>query len=80
MARGTQLLKLVEMLREEVNRATSVAVGKDDLPSLKNVSKVVVDEGVVEGHSGPFMVYKSEDARPAAAAVEEPRRAGGSAH
>ncbi len=51
-----------------------------DLPSLKNVSKVVVDEGVVEGHSGPFMVYKSEDARPAAAAVEEPRRAGGSAH
>lgn len=36
MARGTQLLKLVEMLREEVNRATSVAVGNDDLPGLKN--------------------------------------------
>ena len=36
MARGTQLLKLVEMLREEVNRATSVAVGNDDLPALKN--------------------------------------------
>lgn len=36
MARGTQLLKLVEMLREEVNRATNVAVGNDDLPGLKN--------------------------------------------
>src|ERR1035437_1908292 len=36
MARGTQLLKLVEMLREEVNRATSVAVGNDDVAGLKN--------------------------------------------
>jgi len=56
-----------------------------DLPSMKNVSKVVVDEGVVEGHSGPYIVYKSEDAaRPAAngpvAAVDEPRRVGGSTH
>ncbi|MEY4763220.1 MAG: hypothetical protein RLZZ200_3077 [Pseudomonadota bacterium] len=50
-----------------------------DLPSLKNVSKVVVDEGVVQGHSGPFMVYKTEDSRPATAS-DEPRRAGGSAH
>lgn len=48
MARGTQLLKLVEMLREEVNRATNVAVGNDDLPSLKNklsrTQEVLYDE------------------------------------
>lgn len=34
MARGTQLLELVLMLREEVNRASSVAVGVDDQPLL----------------------------------------------
>ena len=56
-----------------------------DLPSMKNVSKVVVDEGVVEGHSGPYIVYKSEEAREAdnaalAAPADEPRRVGGSNH
>jgi ATP-dependent Clp protease ATP-binding subunit ClpX len=56
-----------------------------DLPSLKNVSKVVVDAAVVEGHSGPYLVYKSEEARPANAAalvapVDEPRRVAGAAH
>jgi len=56
-----------------------------DLPSLKNVSKVVVDAAVVEGHSGPYLVYQSEEARPATAAtlvapVDEPRRVGGAAH
>lgn len=35
MARGTQLLQLVEDLREEVGRSTSVAVGNSDLPGLK---------------------------------------------
>lgn len=35
MARGTQLLQLVENLREEVGRASSVAVGNADLPGLK---------------------------------------------
>lgn len=35
MARGRQLIQLVSMLREEVNRATSTAVGVDDLPLLK---------------------------------------------
>jgi len=35
MARGTQLLQLVTMLREEVNRASSVAVGVDDQPLLR---------------------------------------------
>jgi hypothetical protein len=48
MARGTQLIKLCEMLREEINRATSVAVGNDDLPSLKNklsrTQQVLYDE------------------------------------
>ncbi len=31
------------------------------LPSLKNVSKVVVDESVVQGHSPPYVVYKSDE-------------------
>lgn len=36
MARGTQLLQLVTMLRDEVGRSASVTVGVDDLPGLKN--------------------------------------------
>jgi ATP-dependent Clp protease ATP-binding subunit ClpX len=63
-----------------------------DLPSMKNVSKVVVDASVVEGHSGPYIVYQSEEAVRAAAAaaattgpsivaaVDEPRRTGSSGH
>jgi ATP-dependent Clp protease ATP-binding subunit ClpX len=43
------------------------------LPSLKNVSKVVVDESVVLGNSPPYVVYKSETDK----APEEPRRASG---
>ena len=35
MARGTQLLQLVTMLRDETGRANSVAVGVDDVPALK---------------------------------------------
>lgn len=35
MARGKQLLQLVQDLRDEVGRATSVAVGVDDLSGLK---------------------------------------------
>lgn len=35
MARGTQFLQLVTMLRDELGRSNSVAVGVDDLPSLK---------------------------------------------
>jgi ATP-dependent Clp protease ATP-binding subunit ClpX len=46
------------------------------LPSLKNVSKVVVDESVVQGHSPPYVVYKAEDPH-AAAVADEPRRASG---
>src|SRR5215204_491099 len=47
------------------------------LPSLKNVSKVVVDESVVQGHAQPYVVYKSDDPRPEKAVAEEPRRASG---
>lgn len=35
MARGTQLLELVRMLRSEIGRATNVAVGVDDVAELK---------------------------------------------
>ena len=33
-----------------------------ELPGLKNVSKVVVDDTVIEGHQKPYVVYKSETA------------------
>jgi ATP-dependent Clp protease ATP-binding subunit ClpX len=46
------------------------------LPSLKNVSKVVVDESVVQGHTPPYVVYKSDEPRPEKVA-DEPRRASG---
>jgi ATP-dependent Clp protease ATP-binding subunit ClpX len=37
-----------------------------DLPSLKGVQKVVVDESVIEGHNKPYVVFKTE------APAEEP--------
>jgi ATP-dependent Clp protease ATP-binding subunit ClpX len=46
-----------------------------DLPSMKNVSKVVVDDTVIEGHQKPYIVYKSETATGDDAA---PRRVSGS--
>jgi ATP-dependent Clp protease ATP-binding subunit ClpX len=46
-----------------------------DLPSLRNVSKVVVDDSVIEGTTKPYIVYRAD-----VAAIEEPRRAGGSLH
>jgi ATP-dependent Clp protease ATP-binding subunit ClpX len=49
-----------------------------DLPSLRNVTKVVVDDGVIEGSTKPYIVYRSDEGR--VAAVEEPRRVGGSLH
>jgi ATP-dependent Clp protease ATP-binding subunit ClpX len=51
-----------------------------ELPSMRNVSKVVVDETVIEGHSPPYIVYRSENERATVAAVDEPRRATGSNH
>src|SRR5262245_20344369 len=32
-----------------------------ELPSMRNVGKVVVDETVIEGSTKPYIVYKSED-------------------
>ena len=34
-----------------------------DLPSMQNVSKVVVDEAVVRGESKPFIVYENVESR-----------------
>jgi ATP-dependent Clp protease ATP-binding subunit ClpX len=42
-----------------------------ELPSMRNVQKVVIDETVIDGHSKPYIVYRSED---------EPRRVSGSTH
>jgi hypothetical protein len=54
MARGTQLLQLVTMLREEVGRATSVAVGVDDLPMLKQkLSRT--QEMLYDDYDWPFL-------------------------
>ncbi|MGH7212874.1 MAG: ATP-dependent Clp protease ATP-binding subunit ClpX, partial [Acetobacteraceae bacterium] len=49
-----------------------------DLPSLRNVTKVVVDDGVIEGGTKPYVVYRADEGR--VAALEEPRRVGGSLH
>jgi ATP-dependent Clp protease ATP-binding subunit ClpX len=48
-----------------------------DLPSVKNVQKVVVDEAVIQGENKPYLVYRADEAR--LAAVEE-RRPTGSDH
>src|SRR6056297_3478163 len=42
-----------------------------DLPSMENVSKVVVDETVVNGENTPYIVYESDESR-----LEERRPAG----
>src|ERR1700704_488642 len=49
-----------------------------ELPSLRNVAKVVVDESVIEGTTKPYVIYRSEEER--LVPVEEPRRAGGIGH
>src|SRR5476649_2130840 len=49
-----------------------------ELPAMKNVGKIVIDESVIEGHSQPYVVYKTEEPRPAT--VDEPRRASGAGH
>ncbi|MCZ8130331.1 MAG: ATP-dependent Clp protease ATP-binding subunit ClpX [Steroidobacteraceae bacterium] len=35
-----------------------------DLPSLRNVGKVVIDEAVIGGESRPYIVYRSDEAKP----------------
>lgn len=37
-----------------------------DLPSLKNVSKVVIDESVVESESEPLIIFEGTDQQMAA--------------
>jgi len=49
-----------------------------ELPSMRNVSKVVIDETVIEGQMKPYVVYGSDEGR--LASVDEPRRASGSNH
>jgi len=49
-----------------------------ELPSMRNVSKIVIDETVIEGQTKPYVVYGSDDGR--LASVDEPRRASGSNH
>src|SRR6201992_819975 len=44
-----------------------------ELPSMRNVGKVVIDETVIEGQTQPYIVYRSD--APAAPAIDEPRRA-----
>jgi ATP-dependent Clp protease ATP-binding subunit ClpX len=46
-----------------------------ELPSLRGVSKVVIDESVIEGQSKPYVVYKSDAA---ADSAPTPRRVSGS--
>src|SRR5712675_462568 len=50
-----------------------------DLPSLRNVQKVVVDEQVIEGLNKPYIVHRTEETR-LVAPVEEQRRPTGSDH
>jgi ATP-dependent Clp protease ATP-binding subunit ClpX len=38
-----------------------------DLPSMQNVSKVVVDESLINGEGPPLMIYSDQPAEPAAA-------------
>ena len=35
-----------------------------DLPSLENVSKVVIDEGVVKGDNKPYLIYENKEVKP----------------
>ncbi len=43
-----------------------------DLPSMESVSKVVIDESVIEGENEPYIIYESDagESRPRAAAKE----------
>jgi ATP-dependent Clp protease ATP-binding subunit ClpX len=41
-----------------------------DLPSLENVSKVVVDESVIEHKTDPYLIYQTPPAVPKVASAE----------
>ncbi|NND54893.1 MAG: ATP-dependent Clp protease ATP-binding subunit ClpX [Gammaproteobacteria bacterium] len=52
-----------------------------DLPSMANATKVVVDEGVVNGETKPYVIYESDDAQVTQAEGEEkPRPTGSDLH
>ncbi|HDK37824.1 MAG TPA: ATP-dependent Clp protease ATP-binding subunit ClpX, partial [Thiolapillus brandeum] len=43
-----------------------------DLPSMENVSKVVIDQSVIDGENDPYIIYSSDaDKRPRAAASKD---------
>jgi len=48
-----------------------------DLPAMTNATKVVVDEGVVNGETKPYVIYESEESQELLA-VDDERRATGS--
>jgi ATP-dependent Clp protease ATP-binding subunit ClpX len=45
-----------------------------ELPALKNVDKVVVDDAVINGEAPPYILYKAAEDPAKLAAIEEPRR------
>jgi ATP-dependent Clp protease ATP-binding subunit ClpX len=50
-----------------------------ELPSMRNVAKIVIDETVIEGQTKPYIVYGTEGA-PASPASTNHVRASGSNH
>ena len=38
-----------------------------DLPSMEDVSKVVIDEAVIKGEAKPYMIYANKDQKKVAA-------------
>ena len=51
-----------------------------ELPSMRNVAKIVIDETVIEGQTKPYVVYRSDDGRLAGVDEQTPRRVSGSNH
>ena len=49
-----------------------------ELPSQENVTKVVVDEAVVNGETQPYIIYESEEAR--SVVEDQQQRPAGSAY
>src|ERR1700757_4764327 len=51
-----------------------------ELPSMRNVGKVVIDETVIEGQTQPYIFYRSDVAATPAVDEPPPRRASGTNH
>jgi len=47
-----------------------------DLPSMRNVQKVVVDESVIEGTNKPYIVHRTEETRLVAPVADQRRPTG----